>query len=234
MCKCGWWLLFELTQIWLRLFFYVWACTCFLQVVQAFDSFKCVLDEGRSYFHKTDLSDFVIFLDLVWFFLFFCARVNSPCNDFIYSIASLRMNFSVKRAANICVRFLQGLIKTSCFLETLSSLRRVLKKWESRWCGLSPMCKQAVYVRKQSCGHLSVIVSDVTPRHWKCAEEWNEHLCGFALPLHGSTTLEHPLSVTTTVFFPFALHRTSAKVLSAAEQREHPERRLRVVNPEQM
>lgn len=60
--------------------------------------------------------------------------------------------------------------------------------------------KQALYVRKQSQGHLLMIASDVTLRQWKCAEEGNEHLCGFALPQHQSTTLEHSLSVTTTIF----------------------------------
>lgn len=45
-----------------------------------------------------------------------------------------------------------------------------------------------------------MIASDVTLRHWKCAEEGNEHLCGFTLLQHQSSTLEHSLSVTTTVF----------------------------------
>lgn len=58
--------------------------------------------------------------------------------------------------------------------------------------------KEALHVRKQSSGNLSVIASDVTPRQWKCAEQGNEDLCGITLLLHDSTTLEDSLSVTTT------------------------------------
>lgn len=58
--------------------------------------------------------------------------------------------------------------------------------------------KEALHVRKQFSGNLSVIASDVTLRQWKCAEQGNEDLCGITLLLHDSTTLEDSLSVTTT------------------------------------
>lgn len=56
--------------------------------------------------------------------------------------------------------------------------------------------KEALHVRKQFSGNLSVIASDVTLRQWKCAEQGNEDLCGITLLLHDSTTLEDSLSVT--------------------------------------
>lgn len=76
--------------------------------------------------------------------------------------------------------------------------------------------KEALHVRKQFSGNLSVIASDVTLRQWKCAEQGNEDLCGITLLLHDSTTLEDSLSVTTT---PTPLHCTSVKRISAL--REH-------------
>lgn len=45
-----------------------------------------------------------------------------------------------------------------------------------------------------------MIASDVTLRQWKYAEEENETLCSVTLPPDQSTTLEHSLSVTTTIF----------------------------------
>lgn len=97
-----------------------------------------------------------------------------------------------------------------------------LKVIEQSSGGSSAAGRAAVCIRKQTCGHLSVIEGDVTSRRCKCAKEGNEHLLWVppATPLPPSSRLtffwrssssvlqhsEHPLSVTTTV----AIHLRNA------------------------